>query len=338
MLGYNDEEVLDLHTWDWEANMSEKEIKGNFADLSKTRAVFETIHRRKDGSTYFAEVSASGAMVHGESMVFTVTRDITERKEAKRIKSEFDAQKQVVKRLEELDRMKDEFVSTVTHELRTPMTPLKSTIEMLLDGSLGEITPEQKKFVEMMGRNVERLAQFTTEVLTLSRLESRRYRLAPKTLSLLQAMEPVMELMNAKAGSRKSKIILDVAPELCVYADEDSLGMVVTNLTNNAIVHTPKQSQITVSARQVADDRVEVSVSDNGEGIPEEHLGRLFDRFYQAKRRDSAQYKGTGIGLAVCKALVEAMGGEISVESQLGEGTTFRFTLPAQSENPSKEE
>jgi signal transduction histidine kinase len=181
----------------------------------------------------------------------------------------------------------------------------------------------------MMARNVERLAQFTTEVLTLSRLESGKYKLLPKFLPLMEVVEPVMDLMMTRASGRKSTLKLDIAPELSAFADADSLGMVVTNLTNNAIVHTPEGTSVTISARQLNGDFVEVSVSDTGEGIEQEHLEYLFQRFYQAKRRASATYKGTGIGLAVCKALVEAMGGGISVESHVGEGTSFRFTLPA---------
>jgi PAS domain S-box-containing protein len=262
--------------------------------------------------------------------------DVTDRKRAEETTQMLKAEKMVVEKLRKLDRMRDEFVSTITHELRTPMTPLRSTIEMLLDGSLGELTNRQRSFIEMMARNVERLTQFTTEVLTLSRLESGRYKLAPKMLSLREALVAVIELMEQKAQSKNSTVSFDIDAKISAYVDGSSLGIIVTNLTNNAIVHTPEGTEIVVSGRRLDEDFIEVSVADNGQGIPPEALENLFDRFYQAKRETGAGYHGTGVGLAVCKALVEAMGGEISVESHFKEGTVFRFTLsamPPQEEN-----
>lgn len=298
----------------------------NGEKIPPTEYVFIT----KDGKEKYLEVTSSPLSKEGKVIAaLSVARDVTERKKVIEATRRLEAQKMVVEKMKELDRMKSEFVSTVTHELRTPMTPLKSTIEMLLDGSLGELTDRQEKFITMMARNVERLAQFTTEVLTLSRLESGSFKLAPTVLALRETLEPVMELMQQKARSKNSTVSFDIDPEISAYADANSLSIVGTNLTNNAIVHTGEGAQISVSARKLDKDLVEVSVTDNGQGIPEESLENLFDRFYQAKRKAGAGYQGTGVGLAVCKALVEAMGGKISVESRVGEGTTFKFTLPA---------
>jgi PAS domain S-box-containing protein len=340
MLGYSQEEVRELHVDDIHPREDLPRVRETFARqrAKELKLASDIPVRRKDGSIFFADINSAPVTIGGREYVVGVFRDITEHKEAEKARRELEAEKMVVEKMKELDRMKDEFISTVTHELRTPMTPLRSTIEMLLDGSLGEVTSQQRKFVEMMARNVERLAQFTTEVLTLSRLESGRYKLAPKNLALMEVVRPVMELMGTRAASRDSSISLDIPTELLVYADEDSLGMVITNLTNNAIVHTPEGTNITVSARRLEDGLAEIAISDTGEGIAPEHLENLFDRFYQGQRRKSATYKGTGIGLAVCKALVEAMGGEISVESKVGKGTAFRFTVPAQSDNVGGEE
>ncbi len=330
MLGYTEQEIRKLTVSNIHPEEDLKSVMDKFEkQLRGVNSLARSIPvKKKDGSVFYADVNSAPVRLHDREYLIGIFRDITEHNKAEEAARELEAQKLVIEKLQELDRMKDEFVSTVTHELRTPMTPLRSTIEMLLDGSLGEISPRQRKFVGMMARNVERLTQFTTEVLTLSRLESGRYKLTPKLLPIMEVVEPVMDLMKARADGRKSTVTLDIA-KLTAYADPDSLGMVVTNLTNNAIVHTPEGTAITVSARQARDDFVEIAISDNGEGISEEHLDNLFDRFYQAKRRESASYKGTGVGLAVCKALVEAMGGNISVESQCGKGTTFRFTVPA---------
>lgn len=241
---------------------------------------------------------------------------------------ELQAQKLLVEKSKELDRRKDDFISTVTHEIRTPMTPLKSAIEMLLDGTLGNLSDQQREFIEMMARNVDRLAQFATEVLTLSKLESGSYKLTPEVLSLRETLSPVIDLMRQKAIRANSTVSLDIDAKTHSYADADSLSTVVTNLVNNAIVHTGKGTAIVVSCRKPSVRFVEISVSDNGQGIPEDAQPNLFDRFYQAKCQPTPGYRGTGVGLAVCRALVEAMDGQISVKSRPGEGTAFRFTLP----------
>ncbi len=330
-LGYSEEEIrsmkiLDIIHPDSQAHCME--IFQRVVAGEKTENI-EAKFLTKDGRIIFVEGSASCRFVDGRPVTtYGIFHNITERREAEEAKRRLEAEKLIVERMKELERMKDEFISTVTHELRTPMTPLKSTIEMLLDGSLGELTDRQEKFIRMMARNVDRLAQFTTEVLTLSRLESGRYKLAPRVVSLRETIEPVMELMQQKAQSKNSTVSLDIDSEMSAYADPDSLSIVITNLTNNAIVHTPEGTAVTVSGK-LEKDLVEVSVSDTGQGIPEESLEHLFDRFYQAKRETGPGYHGTGVGLAVSKALIEAMGGEISVESHVGEGTVFKFTLPA---------
>ena len=340
MLGYPLEEIIELHVDDIHPTESLPQVREKFAKqlAGDIKLAADIPVKRKDGSVFYADINSAPVTIGGRKYVVGVFRDMTEHKEAEKARRELEAEKMIVEKMKELDLMKDEFISTITHELRTPMTPLRSTIEMLLDGSLGEITPEQRKFIGMMARNVERLTQFTTEVLTLSRLESGKYKLTPQSQLLIDVVEPIMELMNKRAETRNSTITLDIHPELSIFADEDSLGMVVTNLTNNAIVHTQEGTRITVSAQPRDGVFVEVTVSDTGQGIPEEHLENLFDRFYQAGKRKSAKYRGTGIGLAVCKALVEAMGGQISVESTTGKGTTFRFTVPARSDNAGEEE
>ena len=340
MLGYPLEEIIELHVGDIHPTESLPQVREKFAKqlAGDIKLAADIPVKRKDGSVFYADINSAPVTIGGRKYVVGVFRDMTEHKEAEKARRELEAEKMIVEKMKELDLMKDEFISTITHELRTPMTPLRSTIEMLLDGSLGEITPEQRKFIGMMARNVERLTQFTTEVLTLSRLESGKYKLTPQSQLLIDVVEPIMELMNKRAETRNSTITLDIHPELSIFADEDSLGMVVTNLTNNAIVHTQEGTRITVSAQPRDGVFVEVTVSDTGQGIPEEHLENLFDRFYQAGKRKSAKYRGTGIGLAVCKALVEAMGGQISVESTTGKGTTFRFTVPARSDNAGEEE
>lgn len=289
---------------------------------------YESRHRRKDGSFLEVEVSLTHNPDVGRIYVFI--RDRTDKRRSEDLERKLGAETLVVRRLQELDRLKAGFVETVTHELRTPMTPLRSAVEMFLDGTIGEVTPPQRNMLEMMNRNVQRLARFATDVLALSRIDAGNYPLLPETIELRETLAPILDLLRSKVEERGGSLDLLVGPETGGFADPDAFAQVVTNLVNNAIAHTANATRICVTARTLDSGFVEVGVADDGQGIPSHSLNKIFDRFFQADRKSGPGYKGTGIGLTVCKNLVERMGGCITVDSRIGEGTTFRFTLPTE--------
>ena len=250
-----------------------------------------------------------------------------ERKRADRLARRLETEKMVVAGMKEIDQLKDHFVEAVTHELRTPMTPLKSAIELILDGDTENLTPQQTKLLEMMQRNVERLSSFSADILVLSRIHRGHQTLYPQIVSLRETGMPVVRLFRRKAEEKKISISVDIPSEICVFADAVALAQIVTNLLNNAIIHTREGTKMTISAQATDGNLVQVSVSDDGEGIPQESIGKVFDRFYQVNKKSGPGYRGIGLGLSVCKALIQKMGGDITVESQQGKGTTFRFTL-----------
>jgi len=261
-------------------------------------------------------------------LIATVFGRALERKKAEEIQRKLEAQSLVVKELKEIDQLKNEFVETVTHELRTPMTPLRSAAELLITGTFGEVNPKQREYLEMMQRNIERLSRFATDVLSISRLESGKYPIHVQKISILSVIKPAVELLKKKSEEKKSTLSLDIMHDTHAFGDPDAISEVVTNLVNNAIVHTPEGTEIKVSTRNLSDDFVEITVQDNGQGIEDEALEKIFDRFVQVGRKSGPGYRGSGIGLAVCKALVDSMGGKISVKSKTGAGTTFKFSLP----------
>ncbi len=265
-------------------------------------------------------------------------KDLSERKRAEETTRKLRAEHLALEQLRELNHKKDDFLSAVTHELRNPMTPLKSVLEMFLDGSLGNITAQQHRYIEMMARNIARLTVFTTEILTLSKLESGKYRLHPQHMSVLSAVRPVVDLFKEQASQKNIAISVDIHTEVFAFADPSAVGQVVSNLINNAIRYCPANTRIVISSRIKDSELVEVTVADNGLGIPEEDLSKIFGRFYQVSSKNGAGHEGSGVGLALCKSLVEAMGGEISAESEVGEGTIFRFTLPVTPEDSIDEE
>jgi signal transduction histidine kinase len=263
----------------------------------------------------------------GDPASILTLRDVTGRERLRALETQLEEEGLLIQHLRELDRMKDEFVQTVTHELRTPMTPLQSAVEMFLDGTLGELQPAQREMLELMARNIQRLSRFATDVLVLSRLDRDEFPISCRELNLLPTVRPSIELLRKRAEEKGMTLTLDGDVQGRVVADPDAAAQIVTNLLDNAITHNPEGTAIRVSVEAGDADVMILTVADDGVGVSAEARARLFDRFYQVARRSGPGYRGTGIGLAVCKGLVDRMGGSVSVESRPGEGTTFRIAL-----------
>jgi two-component system phosphate regulon sensor histidine kinase PhoR len=227
-----------------------------------------------------------------------------------------------------VERMKTAFVSTVSHELRTPLTSIKGFVSTLLadvDGYYDQATV--REFHEIIDQECDRLVRLISDLLNVSRIEAgRALDLNPKPLQLSGLIEKVVNAQRSYAT--KHQIVVENTEDLpLIVADEDKVDQILTNLTNNAIKYSPEGGTVTV--RGAAENgAVKISVSDEGVGIPKEHLGKVFDRFHRVDNRDTREVGGTGIGLFLVKHLVEAHGGEIWVESELGKGSCFTFTLP----------
>lgn len=251
-----------------------------------------------------------------------------ERRLAEDLKNRLDAQKAVTQELERLNMMKDEFIETVTHELRTPLTVLNSSIESLIDGTLGSVNEGQQAFLEMMGRNIHRLVRFSTNVLTLSKFDSTAFSKELQPFQLDTTLSSELEMMQAKAEQQGHHLSFNELKPVHAFGDADGMCQIVTNLVNNAIMHTPEGTKIKVSSMFLDEHTVRICVEDDGVGIDEEKLEMIFERFSQVDREPGPGYKGIGLGLAVCKGLVAMMGGQISVESAKGTGTRFLVDLP----------
>jgi len=283
------------------------------------------------GAQDFITKGNTARLVPAINRELSKTKLRSERRRANRLARRLETEKLVVARMKEIDQLKDHFVEAVTHELRTPMTPLMSAIELILDGDTKNLTPQQTKLLEMMQRNVKRLSSFSADIFLLSRIHRGYQTLYPQILSLRETGIPIVRLFKQKAEEKNISISVDIPSEIRVFADAVALTQIITNLLNNAIVHTREGTEMTIGAKAADGNLVQVFVSDDGEGIPQESIGNVFDRFYQVNRKSGPGYRGIGLGLSVCKALTQKMGGDITVESQQGKGTTFRFTLPDES-------
>lgn len=228
----------------------------------------------------------------------------------------------------EAKRAKTEFVSTVSHELRTPMTSIKGYVELLLMGAVGALTDEQRHFLSIVKNNTDRLTALVNDLLDISRMESGRITLLPKSVHVDGLVNQILAAMQGRAAEKGLALRADVPPALpAVMADPDRVAQILTNLVANACQYTPPGGEITVSACAY-DAMVRISVQDTGIGIAPHDQEKIFDRFFRADDPVVQETPGTGLGLPIVKSLVEMHGGEVWTESELGKGSTFAFTLP----------
>ncbi|MCH2109564.1 MAG: ATP-binding protein [Polyangiaceae bacterium] len=227
-----------------------------------------------------------------------------------------------------LENLRREFVANVSHELRTPVTSIRSAAETLtiaLDAN-PEMVP---RFVDIIDRNAARLQTLVEDVLDLSRIESRQFRMTLRGVNLRGRFDHALRLIEERAQKREVQIEVELLDEdIEARADARGLDHVVTNLIDNAVKYAGVGATVIVRAFQ-QEQQVVIEIADNGAGIDSKHLPRLFERFYRVDAGRSRDLGGTGLGLAIVKHLVESMAGTIQVESEVGVGTTFRITLPA---------
>ncbi len=230
--------------------------------------------------------------------------------------------------LRRLEDVRRDFVANVSHELKTPLTVIRGYSETLVDQ---ELTAELRgQFAHTLQENVTRLQQILDDLLDLSRIESGGWTPEPATLSIQESAEDAWQPFAASAANRGIQLSFDLAAG-CehVAADPAAVQQIFSNLFSNALRYTPDGGGIEVAAAPAGSQGVRVHVRDTGSGIPAEHLGRIFERFYRVDPARSRAEGGTGLGLSIVKHLVERHGGRISAESELGKGTTISFTLPA---------
>jgi signal transduction histidine kinase len=245
--------------------------------------------------------------------------------------------------LQQADEAKKAFIADVTHELRTPLTVIKGTIETLEDGALDDIEGRGPLLTSMQ-RETDRLIRLVNELLILTRADAGSLQLDVQPLDLSELVSQRCELLSNLATRQNVKLEFEVSelaphnstashrtPEKQVLADADRLSQVLDNLLDNAIRHSPANSTVTVRITE-ANKGAECSVSDEGIGIPAEHLPYIFERFYRVDKSRNRKDGGTGLGLAIARALIQAQGGHISAQSIEGKGTTIIFWLPASPE------
>jgi len=231
-----------------------------------------------------------------------------------------------ITREKEIDRMKTEFISIASHELRTPMTSIKGSLDLLLGGFAGEVVGETRELLEIAQSGCERLIRLINDILDLSKIEAGRMQLRLQPMSLFDSVQRSARTIKAYADGFQVKVEIDAPARLPpVWGDRDRIDQIVTNLLGNAVKFSPPGGTVHVELRE-GPGVVECAVIDRGPGIPSDQLPRIFGKFQQIE--GAPKKAGTGLGLAIAHALVQEHKGKIWVDSRVGEGSRFVFQIP----------
>jgi signal transduction histidine kinase len=230
--------------------------------------------------------------------------------------------------LKHLDQLKSDFLATMSHELRTPLTSIIGYSDMLLSGMTGEVSDKQKTFLGNILNSGESLLNLINDILDLTKIEAGKLELNREAVELRTVLVSVLAVVRPRAGEKDLKLATFLPKDLpLLHADGAKLGQILMNLVTNAIKYTPERGRVSIEARALR-DVVEVRVTDSGIGIAPEDRQRIFERFTQVDSSATRSQGGTGLGLAITKDLIELHGGTISVQSDLGQGSRFVFTIP----------
>lgn len=269
---------------------------------------FRIEHRivRSDNSVRTLSAEATFENTAGGTVITVIAQDITDRRA--------------------IEKMKDEFISTVSHELRTPLTSIRGALGLLASGKMGALPEKGQRLLQIASNNTDRLVRLINDILDIERMQSGKVTLVKTSCNAAEVVNQAVETVRALAERETIAIEVEAEP-VSVSADSDRLVQTLTNLLGNAVKFSPPGSTIRVTARR-RDNDVVFSVADQGRGIPAGKLDTIFERFQQVDASDSREKGGSGLGLAICRNIVTQHGGEISVQSEVGQGSTFTFNIP----------
>ncbi len=233
--------------------------------------------------------------------------------------------------LKKLMRMRTDFAANVSHELKTPLTAILGYVETLLEGAIDD-KKNRVQFLEKISAQAERLHALIADVLQLSAIESGAYLEAVEPVDLSEVAQQAVELLKAKWEARRIQVLQEIPAGRKALTQKEGIFHVVENLLDNAIKYSPAKSKVFIRSLILPDGRVELSVEDEGPGIPVEARSRVFERFFRVDAARNREAGGTGLGLSIVKHLVDRMGGEIHLTSEVGKGSIFRIILPAPEE------
>ncbi len=325
------EDIIGTHISKWLTSENLESAKQRIKRHASKAAVKESVIYElvcNDGQHRFAEIRTRPIIKDGSIIgIHGMGRDITEKRRLEEKLHEYHEKLQrSYEELMEADRAKTEFVSNITHELLTPLTSIRGFVELLGEGTIGTINPEQKKSLDIILRNSDRLIRLIRELLDSTRLDDNTFVLQLKNVSLENIILKSIQDIHPQANEKQIIIIREIQPLVQIWGDDERLMQVIRNILINAIKFTPQKGKITIKS-STENEHVKISISDTGIGIPKDKLKSIFERFYQVDGSASRKYGGVGLGLSICKSIIDKHHGTIWAESE-GNGSTFHILLP----------
>ncbi len=329
MLGYSREEMLKLNVADWDARIPIDTLTDTIRKLITNPELFETIHRRKDGTLLTVEINGVGVTIDGKIYLYASARDISERKRSTELlEQQSNELKAANEKILEGSRLKSGFVANMSHEIRTPLNGILGMTDLLAETNL---SVEQTGFMKTIQDSSRSLLTIVNDILDFSKIEAGKLTLEKIDFNIMNVVEETLSLLRPNAEQKGIELIAEnmLAGSSTYQGDPTRLKQILLNLVSNAIKFT-ETGRVTVSVEKnqdIADSSVIMfSVTDTGIGISDNAKEKLFQPFTQANNSTSRKYGGTGLGLIITKHLVEMMGGTVDVESEPGRGSTFWFT------------
>ncbi len=324
--GYSKEELLSLKVSQIAPYIEKEDHKHNIWDkLSPGETtVIESMHRRKDGSTFPVEVKLTHTSFNGKAAIIALTHNITERKKAE------ESMLRARMTAEEANRMKSQFLANMSHELRTPLNSIIGFSDVLDTETFGPLNEKQIQYIRNINTSGTLLLELINNLLDLSKIESGKMEIEYRQTIIADVINTVISLTSIAAKKKKIKVTSKVSLDInTIIADDTKLKEILYNLVDNAIKFTPEKGKVRICAT-IENKMLFISVKDTGIGISPENHERIFNPFIQADGSNKREYGGTGLGLMLVREYIKMHGGELQLESNPGEGTTFTFTIPVE--------
>jgi PAS domain S-box-containing protein len=295
---------------------------------------------RKDGTEFPVEISLSPLRTAQGVLVSASVRDVTEqRKLAEQLRHKNEELEEQNRSVQEANRLKSEFLANMSHELRTPLNGIIGFAELMHDGKVGPVSSTHKECLGDVLSSARHLLQLINDVLDLAKIESGKMEFRPELIDLRRVVAEVCDILRMLAAGKRIRMEVAIDPAVhSVTVDPAKLKQVLYNYLSNALKFTPDDGSVTVRALPAGSEQFRLEVEDNGIGISEEEVRRLFVEFQQLDSSAAKKYQGTGLGLALTRRVVEAQGGRVGVSSMPGKGSVFFAVLPLQHLEPHTEE